>query len=286
MKVVLPEENKLTKKQLFVYILIMLFCVIAIGIAFYVQIDSSVELKRLKMAKDEGDFGKKTEEQTEILLSEFDQIFTNTLQNEQTINVKKKESDKSIVYTTVEKKETKLNSYDVEVHIPYINVESAIIDGYNKEISELISKTDNILGSSNKNTIYTVEYAANVKDDILSLIIRSTLKEGLDNAQRVIIQTYNYDLRNNKKIELEDIIQREGVSKNLIQEKIQSKIESKQKQVEDLKTLGYNIYSRDITNDMYEIGNAIDFYMTDKSLYIVYAYGNETNTTETDVIVI
>ncbi len=285
MKVVLPEENKLSKKELFIYISIMIFCVVSIGVAFYVQLDSNVELKKLRMAKNEGAFGKKTDEQTEILLSEFNQIFTNTLQNEQQINVRKKESDKSIVYTVVEKKETEQNSYDVEVHIPYINVENEIVDTYNNEISKFIGETEEILSTSNKNTIYTVEYAANVKDDILSLIIRSTLKEGT-NAQKVVIQTYNYDLRNNKKIQLEDIIQREGVSKNLIQEKIQEKIENRQKQVEELKNLGYDIYSRDISNDMYEIGNAIDFYMTDKSLYIVYAYGNETDTSETDVIVI
>lgn len=56
-----------------------------------------------------------------------------------------------------------------------------------------------------KNVIFTVEYVANVQDDILSLMIKSNLKEG-SNAQRIIIQTYNYDLRNNKEISLERVL--------------------------------------------------------------------------------
>lgn len=50
-----------------------------------------------------------------------------------------------------------------------------------------------------------MEYVANVQDDILSLMIRSNLKEGVS-AQRIIIQTYNYDLRNNKEINLEEVL--------------------------------------------------------------------------------
>ena len=36
-----------------------------------------------------------------------------------------------------------------------------------------------------------------MKNHILSIAIRSILKEG-NNAQRTIIQTYNYDFKNNK----------------------------------------------------------------------------------------
>ena len=40
-------------------------------------------------------------------------------------------SHKDLVYVDLEKKETKLNSYDLEVHIPKINIDNPIIEEYN-----------------------------------------------------------------------------------------------------------------------------------------------------------
>ena len=139
--------------------------------------------------------------------------------------------------------------------------------------------------SENKNIIYTVEYVANIQDDILSLMIRSNLKEGTS-AQRVIVETYNYDLRNNKEISLEEVLDIEYVDKDLVQDKINDKIATEQRQVEDLKALGYNIYSRDTSSDEYKIENSKIFYLTDNVLYIIYPYGNENYTSEMDLVVI
>ena len=44
-----------------------------------------------------------------------------------------------------------------------------------------------------------------MNDNILSLVILSELKEG-DNNQRIIIKTYNYDLKENKEATINDII--------------------------------------------------------------------------------
>ena len=120
----------------------------------------------------------------------------NAKQNEE----KRKDKDKPIIYTALEKKETKQNNYDIDVHIPYINIDNEIIEKYNNEIENtFITKVNNILKAENKNENFTVEYTANVEYDIISIIIKAKLKEG-SNAQRIIIQTYNYDLRNNKEI--------------------------------------------------------------------------------------
>ena len=116
-------------------------------------------------------------------------------------------------------------------------------------------------------------------------MIRSNLKEGTS-AQRVIVETYNYDLRNNKEISLEEVLDIEYVDKNLVQEKIDNKISTEQRQVEDLKALGYNIYSRDISSDEYKIENSKIFYLTDNVLYIIYPYGNENYTSEMDLVII
>lgn len=285
MKVVLPEEKVFNKKQIAIYITIMIVCIISIIIAFYVQFYARIDIGRFLGFESITELGNKTEEEVGVLKSQFDQIFTNSIENANGQVNKKKEADKPLVYTKVQKKESKLNSYDVEVYIPYINIDNEIVEEYNKEIDSFVEKTNQIVETQNKNTIYTVEYVANVKDDILSLMIRSNLKEG-SNAQRVIIQTYNYDLRNNKEITLEKILKIENLDQNEIQEKIKSEIEIEQKKVDDLKSLGYNIYNRDLTSDSYNIENSKQYYLDNDILYIIYAYGNEKFTSEMDLIII
>lgn len=285
MNVTLPEKNKIKKKQLIIYISIIVICIISIIIAFYVQFYARIDIGNLVGIAEEKEFGKKTEEEEEALKSDFNQIFNNVIEDDGQNNNKKSESDKSIVYTKYEKKESKLNSYDLEVHIPYINVENEVIEQYNKEIEDIFVKiANNVLQSENRNIIYTVDYAANVQEGILSVVIKSNLKEG-SKAQKVIIQTYSYDLRNNKEINLEEILRIANLDKQVVQNKINSEIAVEQKKVEDLKKLGYNIYSRDTSSDIYNIENSTEFYLTDKVLYIIYAYGNETNTSEMDLVV-
>lgn len=287
MNLLLPERNKVKKKQLIIYILIMIVCIICVIIAFYVQFYARIDIVKLMGLAKEEKLGEKTEEQTQALELEFDQIFTNNLtENDQEQNDnKRKDTSKKLVYTDVQKKESKLNSYDVEVYIPKINIDSPIIEEYNNDIQNFIDKTNEILESENRNIIYTVEYVANIQDDILSLMIRSNLKEG-SSAQRIIVETYNYDLRNNKEISLEEVLDIEYVNKQKVQEKINSKISNEQKKVEDLKDLGYNIYSRDLSSEKYKIENTDQFYLNDNVLYIIYPYGNENFTSEMDLVII
>ncbi len=287
MNVMLPERNKIKKKQLYIYISIISICVICVIIAFYVQFYARIDIVRLIGINPEGEFGKKSEEEIQVLKTEFNQIFTNNIENDEGQNdSKKEEQDKQLVYTGYEKKESKLNSFDLEVHIPHINIKSEIVDGYNKEIEDVFLKiANNVLESENQNIIFTVEYVANVQDGILSVMIRSNLKEG-SKAQKVIIQTYNYDLRNNKEITLEEVLKIENLDKEVIQNTINEEIAIEQKKAEDLISLGYNIYKRDKNSEIYKIENSTEFYLTNNTLYIVYAYGNATDTSEMDLIII
>ena len=116
-------------------------------------------------------------------------------------------------------------------------------------------------------------------------MIRANLKEGTS-AQRIIIQTYNYDLRNNKEISLEEVLKIKNIDINDTQNQIKEEIKNEQKKVDDLKALGYNIYSRDTSSDIYDIKNSKEFYLTNDALYIIYAYGNEKITSEMDMVII
>ncbi len=285
MKVILPEKKTFRKREIAIYIIIMVICIISIIVAFYFQFYSTTDFKNMLGIETNIQIGDKTKEQIEIEKVEFEQIFTNKIENEENQENKRKEIDKPLIYTKVEKKESKINSYDIEVHIPYINIDNPKIDEYNHEIESFVEKTNSVLASQNRNTIYTVEYTANIYNDILSLIIRSNLKEG-SSAQRVIIETFNYDLKNDKEITLEEVLKIENLEKSKIQENIKSEIQIEQKKVEDLKNLGYNIYSRDVASDIYNVENTKEFYLTSNTLYVIYAYGNGTFTSEMDLIVI
>ena len=286
MNVTLPEKTAIKKKVLIIYISIVIFCLISIIVAFYVQFYARIDLGFL-IGKEPQQYGKKTEEEVQELKIDFDKIFNNSVKNvSEQNNEKRKDKEKSLIYTEVEKKENKVNAYDIDVNIPQINIGNKIIDEYNKEILDIFkSKADSVQNSENKNIIYTVEYTANIEYDILSLIIKSNLKEGAS-AQRIIIQTYNYDLRNNKEISLEEVLKIKNINVKETENQIKNEIEIEQKKVEDLKKLGYNIYSRDSNSDMYNIKNSKQFYLSENAIYIIYPYGNDTFTSEMDMIII
>ena len=73
-----------------------------------------------------------------------------------------------------------------------------------------------------------------LKEKIEELMIKSNFKKGAE-AQKVIIQTYNYDLRNNKEISLAEVLKIEHLDDYTVQSKIKSEILAEQKKVEDLK---------------------------------------------------
>lgn len=287
MNVVLPEKNRIKKKQLFIYISIIIICIISVIIAFYVQFYTRIDIAKFIGISQKAGLGSKTEEQQQTIKSEFNTIFNNTITNDNdTNNSKKEEADQKIVYTKYEKKETKLNSYNLEVHIPHINISGEVVEKYNQEIENIfVDMAKKVLQSENNNVIYTVEYVANIQDDILSVMIKSNLKEG-SKAQKVIIQTYNYDLRNNKEITLAEVLKIEQLNENDVQNKIKADIQTEQKKAQDLKSLGYNIYSRDINSDIYSIEKSTEFYFTGNILYVIYAYGNQMATSEMDIVVL
>ena len=287
MKVTLPEKTKIGKKQAIIYISIISICLISIIAAFYVQFYARIDIATLVGLKEKKEFGKKTEDEVALLKANFNTIFINDIENDDDENNgKKEEQDKKIVYTKYEKKESKVNSYDLEVHIPYININNDVVKKYNQDIEEIFAnKARSILSSENKNIIYNVEYVANIHYGILSVMVKSNLKEG-SNAQKVIVQTYNYDLRNNKEISIAEMLKIKGADNQVVQSKIDEEISAEEKKVEDWKNLGYNIYNRDTSSSMYKLENASEFYATEDTLYIVYAYGNQTSTSEMDLVIL
>ncbi len=287
MNIQLPEKDKINKRQLILYISIIVFCIISVIIAFYVQFYTRIDIGAMIGLEQKTGIGNKTEEEEENLRASFGTLFINNIENEDDRNNNKKiDQNKSLVYTKYEKKESKINSYDLEVHIPYINIAGETVEKYNKEIEGIFENmTNKVLQSENKNLVYTVDYVADIQADILSVMIKSNFKEG-SKAQKVIIQTYNYDLRNNKEITLEEILKIKQLDINEVQSKIKKEIAVEQQKAQDLKSLGYNIYARDVYSDIYNIDKTTEFYLSENALYMIYAYGNQTDTTEMDIVIL
>ena len=285
MNVTVPKKEKLSIKAVILYTVSIISCIIAIVIIILSMYYGSEELDTLITLGGSSLTQQDIDYQT--LLAGFNDIFQNQLEeNNLQINISKENENEQIVYTYYSKQERQENNYDLDLNIPYINISNETIQNYNQEIKETYeNKAEEILQKENSNSIYTVEYEATIENNILSLIIRANLKED-SNPQRVIIQTYNYDLTNNREVTLQEMLEAKQLKVNEVENKIKDEITSEQQRVEDLQSLGYDIFERNPEDKMYNVENSKEFFMKDGNIYIIYAYGNENFTSEMDLIIV
>ena len=283
MNVTLPEKNKINKRRIIIYSIAIFACILAIVVVIGIQIlGNDVVDNFFGVSK----ITKKTEEEENRLKVNFDTLFQNQLENNSNYQVKKLDDGKDIVYTSYENTNRSSNDYEMNVNLPYINIKNQSVQDYNENIKNIFqAKAEEVLKSTNSNVIYTVKYEAYIENNILSLIIYSDLKQDAS-AQRIIIQTFNFNLETNKELTLEDIIKIYELDEKTVQDKIDNEIETEEKKAEDLKALGYNVFTRDTKSDIYKIKNATEFFVHNNNLYIIYAYGNDKITSEKDIVVI
>ena len=282
MNINLPEKEKLKKKTIIIYTTSILICILSIAVVVCLQILGNDIVNNF--------FGvnkivKKTEEEENELKSNFDNLFNNQLELRESYSVHKINEDKEIIYTSFSYTE-QTSDYELDIHIPYVNIKNKTAQNYNNQISEIFEdKANTIIESKSKNTIYTVKYQAYLENNILSLVIYSELKQS-SSPQRVVIQTFNFNLDNSKQLSLEDMIDIYGLDKNYVQNKITDEIKKAEEKSKDLQNLGYNVFSRDVKSDIYNIENSNEFFVHNNNLYIIYAYGNDSLTSEMDLVVI
>jgi len=156
----------------------------------------------------------------------------------------------------------------------------------NESSNSTTNETNTITIDTTANTrvLYDVSYQAYINGDILSVIIKSSLKEG-NNPQRVMVQTYNYNLATKQSIELTDIMQPYGLTEDEINTKIKQVTEEAVSQEDALSSAGHETYKRDLASPIYQIENIHTFFLgSNGDLYIIFAYGNNNYTSEMDVI--
>lgn len=266
------------KKQLIIIIGIILVCSIAIAIGIYAQVTNS----KITKTKEE-----KIEANYEDLKNNFDTIFTNTVNKEGAINVENANVNYDELietkYNVNEKKETK---YSIVAKIPLFKKETETTKKINQEIFNTFGgKIVDIITNSNTDTIYNLGYVGYINDNILSLVIKCTLKEGTK-AQRTIIQTYNYNMDEDRIVTLDEIMQKRNLDKEKVQNQITQEITKLSKQNASFANQGYNVYVRNPNDDIYKVENTPNFFLgKNKTLYLVYAYGNNDYTSETDLVI-
>lgn len=268
---------KFSLRKLFI-ISILALCVIAINLAVFFKItETSDKDEREELRID-----------TVILTENFSKIFDNQIKYQNNnINVIRKDSAKELVYTSYNKKEEVNNKFMLNVNIPNFNINNKNAEKINDEINSLFyNKAIDILTKTENYVVYSVQYKGYVNDNVLSLVIRATLKEG-ENPQREIIKTYNYNLISNSNLNLSEVLQYRQISKENVQKKIYETIKVASENAKAYNEQGYNKFLRNINDSMYKMENTTVFFMGEgKALYILYPYGNSNYTSEIDLIVI
>ncbi len=275
----LDNEREKNNKLKIIYIIIIVICILALIIAGVIQIfknkpqkEPDVDTSVLQKYRDD-----------------FDKIFTNKvnyLKNNE-YKIEKIDDSKQIVYTGYTNKDIKVSDYNLDVNIPYINIKNSVIEKFNKDIKDTFEqKAKDILSTQSQNIIYTVDYSAYVTNNMLSIVVRSTLKEG-ENPQRDIVQTYNYDLTEKKEISFEDLLNFKGITRQEAGNTIKAEIKNVENKINELAQLGYKVYLRDSNNSIYKLDNITEYFIGENNvIYVIFAYGNKNNTSEMDIVVL
>ena len=203
------------------------------------------------------------------------------------LNLEYSENKNEAITLAYKIEKSEQGKYDVDVNIPLLNIETDVAKDINNEIKNVFGKKlYEIVKNGMAYTKYNVEYVAYTNNNIISLVIKATLKEGA-NPQRVIVQTYNYSLEENKLVNLDEYIKLQGLDKNSIQTQIINYIREKSQNTNSALAEKYNVYVRDVRSDEYLIENIKMYYIgQDGKLYIVFAYGNNNFTETVDVVIV
>ena len=279
MNVRLEDNSEKNKKLKIIYITIISVCILAVLITVVIQIVKNIDINSTPSVSDQR-------------LTKYKEDFNNIFENKvnylenNSYRIDKIDESQEIVYTGYSDKNNKISDYNLDVNIPYINIQNAVIDQFNKDIKVIFEqKAKDILNTQKQNIIYSVNYCAYVTNNILSLVIRSNLKEG-ENPARDIVHTYNYDLINQKAFTFEDMLGLKSISRLDASRKIKAEIKEIENEVNNMAELGYSVYPRDSSSDIYDIDNITEYFIgEDNTLYVIFAYGNQNNTSEMDIVV-
>ena len=274
-----------TKKYVF-FIVLILICIVALCLGIYAQFfykysDTDIFMIGINIG------AKKTQEEIDSLKANFNSLFTNSLViNSEEIKATKIEQRNEYVYTAYNLVNEDENYYSVNVQIPIININTDKARTINSEItSEYYNTANSIMRRKEGNSIYSVTYAAFINKDVLSVVIKASLKEN-DKTEKVTVKTYNYAITEDRELSLNDLITLKETTEEDVQKTIDNDVKTAYTNAKIIAEQFGNLYERDLSSDMYKVANTSTFFLTqDGYVYVVYAYGNNDYTNEMDLII-
>ena len=266
---------------------IVLICIVAICLGIYAQFfykysDTDALMIGINIGS------QKNAEEIEALKTNFNNLFTNTLMGEnENYNIDRiKIENTSLVFTNYNLVNEDENYYSVNAQIPILNIDTERAKEINSEIkSEFYDTANSIMRRTEGNTRYTVSYAAFVNKDIVSIAIKSSLKEE-GKSEKLCVKTYNYSISEQRLVPLTDLIKLKETTLDKVQNTINEDVKKAYTNAKILAAEFGNLYERDLSSDIYKVENASTFFLTqDGYVYVIYAYGNNDYTNEIDLTI-
>ncbi len=279
--------SKLTgKKTVWFFLFVVLVCIIAVCIGIYTQFFYKyAETDPLMIGINIG--SQKTAEELANLEANFNSIFQNKVNiKSENVNVEKIKEENDLVYSLYKLENEDENYYTIKAVIPTINIKTDKVEEINEQIrSEFYEKANNIMRQTDQYVVYNVTYQAFVNEDIVSVVIKASLKEG-QKAEKVSIKTYNYSISADRQVSLKELIELKNTTVSTVQSTIDTEIKAAYTNAKIIAADYGNLYERDLGSDMYKVENATTFFLTDDGyVYIIYPYGNTDYTNEMDIVI-
>ena len=279
--------SKITgKRKVAFFLVLLLICILALSIGIYTQFfykytATDPFLIGINLGAE------KTKEEYAMLEANFNALFTNELKvNSDELDVNKIQGNNDIVYTGYNLKNEDETYYSIDVKVPVININTDIAKEINSEIKkEFHDKASTYMRQTEQNVVYSTDYAAYINEQILSIVIKASVKEG-ENPEKIIIKTYNYNILEDKKVSFDDMIKYKGTDSKIVQEKINYEINTDHDNAIIIAEQFGNMYNRDLNSEIYKVENTENYFLTqDGYVYVVYSYGNNEYTNVVDVII-
>ena len=289
--------NKYVRYSL--YVVIMVICVIIIIVSVYEVTKPKGNVVVINGAEQNIIAAPDLQAIKDRFNNEFTNNFTKGTFDDS--NIVKKDATKELVYmyypTSPNGKTMEINTtgtngnvVQIDASIPFLNIDTPEANAIEQEIDTNITNNLNSLANQGYSFNARVTYSAHINVyNILSLAIKMEYKLG-DQAQRIIILTYNYDLVNQKRINIQDAIAMNGLNTDDVNKKIKEIINQEAADAAGISQPGYNVYTRDPSLSIYDVttedakNNLLFCYGNTGTLYIIYAYGNSSSTNTFDVI--
>ena len=274
-----------TRKIVF-FIVLALICILALCVGIYTQFfykyaATDPFLIGINLGAE------KTKEEYALLEANFNGLFTNELKvNSENVDVEKIKGSNDIVYTAYDIKQEDETYYSIDVKLPIININTSYIKELNQQIkTDFYENANSYMRQKEMNVVYSVDYAAYINEQILSIVVKASLREG-ENPEKIIVKTYNYNMLEDKEVSLEDLITYKGTSVEFIQNTINDEIKTAYDNAVIIADQFGHMYDRDLKSDMYKVENTENYFLTqDGYVYVVYSYGNKEYTNVVDIII-